>query len=450
MKRCRLILLAASSVLLAGLLHGATRPHYGGTLRIAMKEAPQSLDPSVAASGLPAGLSRHVFETLVALDANDTPQPLLATSWEADAGNQRWRFVLRGGVNFHDGTPLDANIVAAALRASNSEWRVSPLDNTVMIQTQSADPELPSELALARNSIVRRGDGKLSGTGPFAIAQWAPGKHLTLTANDQYWSGRPFLDAIEVEFSKNDREQMMLFDLAKADAVEVAPENIRRAQSEGRTIMTSHPEELLALVFATDASLDDETRARKALAASIDTGAINNVVLQGAGEPTGTLLPNWASGYAFVFPASTGQKTQEVLSAKQRPAWSLSYEASDPLAHVLAERIQLNARDAGISLKLITAGTADLRLVRVPLSSSSPQVALTELARSLQLAPPKYETGSITELYSAESTLLKSHRIIPLLHMRTAFAPRSGVHNWSVLPDGGLQLINVWLSTEKP
>ncbi len=449
MKRCSLILLAVSSLLCIGTLHGATRPHYGGTLRITMREAPPSLDPDDTAGGLPAGLSRHVFETLVALDGNDRPQPLLAISWESDAGNQRWRFVLRSGVNFHDRAALDANIVAAALRASNPEWKVLPAENTVIIQTQSADPELPSELALARNSIVRRAAGKLSGTGPFSIAQWIPGKHLTLAANDRYWAGRPFLDAIEIDFSKNDREQMMLLDLAKSDAVEVAPENIRRAQSEGRTLMTSHPEELLALVFANDSGSDDETRARKALAASIDAGAINNVVLQGAGEPTGALLPGWASGYAFVFAASTGHKPQEVLPARQRPNWTLSYDASDPLAHVIAERIQLNARDAGISLQLITSGTASMRLGRIPLPSASPPVAMAELARIFQLPQPKYETASITELYSAESTLLKSHWIIPLLHMRTAFALRSNVHSWALLPDGTLQLSNVWMS-EKP
>src|SRR5207245_451389 len=116
MKRCSLILLAVNSLLCVGTLHAATRPHYGGTLRITIREAPQSLDPDDTGGGLPAGLSRHVFETLVALDGNGRLQPLLATSWEADAGNQRWRFVLHSGVNFHGGTALDANIVAAALR----------------------------------------------------------------------------------------------------------------------------------------------------------------------------------------------------------------------------------------------------------------------------------------------------------------------------------------------
>src|SRR6266568_6359958 len=452
MKRCSLTLLAVSSLLCVGTLHGATRPHYGGTLRIAMREAPPSLDPDDTAWGLPAGLSRHVFETLVALDGNARPQPLLAISWEGDAGNQRWRFVVRAGVNFHDGTPLDANIVAAALRASNPEWRVLPAENTVIIQTQSADPELPSELALARNSIVRRADGKLSGTGPFSIAQWIPGKHLTLAANDRYWAGRPFLDAIEVEFSKNDREQMMLLDLAKSDAVEVAPEYIRRAQAEGRTLATSHPEELMVLLFGTEARSDDETHLRNALAESIDAAAINSVVLQGTGEPSGALLPNWSSGYAFLFSASSiaEHNSQRPSQAKHSPPWSLSYDASDPLAHLVAERILLNARDAGITLQLVNSGTSDLRLIRIPLSSLYPQAALAELARTFQVAQPKFTNGSITELYSAENTLLKSHRIIPLFHIRNAFVLRSNVHNWNVFPNGELQLGSVWLSVEKP
>jgi len=445
-------LLAASSLLSIGNLYAATRPRYGGTLRIAVREAPQTLDLAGAVSGPPSGLSRLVFETLIALDEGGHPQPLLATSWEAEAGNQRWRFILRSGVNFHDGTPLDANIVVASLRASNSDWKVFAIDNAVMIQTQSPDPEVAFELALARNSIVRHAEGKLSGTGPFAISQWIPGKHLTLTANDRYWAGRPFLDAIELDFAKTDRDQIMLLDLAKADAVEVAPEYIRRAQAEGRTLATSHPEELMVLLFGTEARSDDETHLRNALAESIDAAAINSVVLQGTGEPSGALLPNWSSGYAFLFSASSiaEHNSQRPSQAKHSPTWSLSYDASDPLAHLVAERILLNARDAGITLQLVNSGTPDLRLIRISLSSLCPQVALAELARTFQVAQPKYANGSINELYSAENTLLKSHRLIPLFHMRSAFALRANVHNWSVLPDGELQLGSVWLSAEKP
>src|SRR6266404_6969795 len=379
MKRLCSILLAASSVVWPTLTLAAPRPHYGGTLHIAVKESPASLD-TLASSG-PAGLSALVFENLVRLDERGHPQPLLALSWQAEPGNQRWRFLLRSGVSFSDGAPLDSSTVVASLRNSSSDWKVIAAGDTVMIETESPDPDIPAELALARNGIVRHTDGKLSGTGPFTIAQWAPGKHLVLAANDQYWAGRPFLDSIEVEFGKNYREQMVLLDLNKADVVEVAPESIHRAQADGRTVMSSQPQELMALVFASDARSDAENHARNALALSIDTPALNNVILQGGGQPTGALLPNWLSGYAFVFASGSSPENarQDRGQAQHTVSWTLGHDASDPVAQLVAERILLNARDVGITLQLTTSPNSDLRLVRMQLPCSDAHVALREL-----------------------------------------------------------------------
>jgi len=427
-----------------------------------MKEAPQTLDP--AASSVLVGLSRLVFETLVALDDRGRPQPLLATTWQSDPGGQRWRFFLRAGVSFHDGTPLDSSTVAASLRSGNPEWKVIAAGEMVMIETESADPGVPAELALARNSIVRRGnsDAKLSGTGPFAIAQWDAGKRATLTANEQYWAGRPFLDTVQIDFAKNDHEQILSLDLGKADVVEIAPENIHRARAENRMVMSSEPEELISLVFAHDPRSEDENHARNALVLSIDTASVNNVVLQGGGEPSGALLPNWISGYAFVFPTAGNtaagnvaagnmdRARQERAQSKHIPAWTLGYDASDTVARVIAERVLLNARDAGITLQLNSSGSSDLRLVRIPLASFDPHATLAELAKALQLPQPKFGNGSVSDLYSAEKNLLQSHRVIPLLHLRSAVALRPNVHDWSVLPDGTWQVSNVWLSGEKP
>ena len=454
MKRYSSLLLVASSLLWPFVASrpalAESRPHYGGTLRVAVKEAPLTLDPAL--SRVPAGLSRLVFETLVALDHRGRPQPLLAASWQSEPGSQRWRFFLRGGVNFHDGTPLDSGTVAASLRIRNPEWKVIAAGEMVMIETESPAPELPAQLALAQNSIVRRNNGKLSGTGPFAVAQWEAGKHATLLGNEQYWAGRPFLDSIQADFGRNDHDRMVSLDLGKADVVEVAPDSIHRTRAENRIVMTSEPEELLALAFARDSRSEDEIHARNALDLSIDTAAVNNVVLQGGGEPSGALLPNWISGYAFAFPATGNSERarQERIQSKHVPAWTLGYDASDAVERVIAERILLNARDAGITLQLTSTARSDLRLVRIPLSSFEAHVALAELAKALELPQPKVGNGSVSELYSAEKTLLQSRRVIPLLHLRSAVALRPTVQNCSILPDGSWQLSNVWLSGEGP
>src|SRR5713226_7045519 len=107
MRPSGLFLLAAVSVSLAVAAPASTRPHYGATLRVSIREAPASLDPATSPAGMFAlpSLSRLIFETLVTLDARGQAQPALSTSWQADPGNQRWQFSIRRGVTFHDGTP---------------------------------------------------------------------------------------------------------------------------------------------------------------------------------------------------------------------------------------------------------------------------------------------------------------------------------------------------------
>jgi ABC-type oligopeptide transport system substrate-binding subunit len=447
MKRFNSILIVAASLACAASAMAAARPHYGGTLRVTVHESPQSFEP--AASDAPAfrSLSQLVFETLVKLDDRGRPQPLLASSWQVEPGNQRWRFQVRNGVIFSDGIPLDASAAAASLRAANPEWKVFALGDLVMIETSSPVPNLGAELALPRNSITRRSQGALIGTGPFTVATWDAAKqHATLQANDQYGAGRPYIDSIEADFGKNDRDQLMLMDLGKIDLIAIAPEDIRRAQGGSRVVMASQPSELLALVFARDAQSADELQLRNALALSIDSSALNNVVFQGGGQPGGALLPDWLSGYGFVYPSGITRTRMPQHSV----AWTLSCDSADSIARLVADRILLNAKDAGITLQISNSENADVRLVRIALPSTDSETALNELARESQLSPPTFTDDSVTSLYSAETVLLQTRRLIPIVHLRSAVALRSNIHGLKLLPDGSWQLDNVWLSSENP
>jgi peptide/nickel transport system substrate-binding protein len=450
MMRFSLLLLAVNSLLWSAAVFAAERPHYGGTLRIEVRDTWQSLDPVALTSAASKSLSLTVFETLVALDGRGSPQPLLASSWTSEPGNQRWRFQLRSGVSFSDGTPLDAAAVVASLRNSNSEWKVLAAGDSVIIETETPDLFLPATLAEARHSIVRRNNGGLIGTGPFVVRDWTAGKHLTLAANDLYWAGRPFLDVINVDIGKNDREQMMMLDLGKADVVQVAAENIHRTQADNRELMTSRPSELMALVFASAPQSDDEVHLRNALAMSIDTSALNDVVMQGGGEPASAFLPTWMSGYGFVFRDSQSAGARLQTSSKRNQTWTFSFDNSDPVARVIAQRLALNAHDAGITLDTSRAANIDLRLARIPLTSSDPHIALAELANALLLPRPKFNDTSVGDLYTAEKNLLDSRRLIPLLHLRVAVALRPGIHDMSISLDGNWRLQNAWLAAEKP
>lgn len=454
MRLTGLRLLVGSSLLCALSARGAVRPHYGGTLHVEMRTAPMSLDP--AESNQPdwpgsRNLFSLLFETLVSLDEESKPEPALASSWQAEPGNQRWQFFLRHGITFQDGTAVTPEAVATSLRRTNPTWKVFPEDEAIVIERDSPTPDLPVELTLPRNSIVKREGGRVSGTGPFAVLQWDPGKKLSLTARDDYWDGRPFLDTIEIALGKNFREQMISFDLGKAQLIEIAPEQAHRAAAEGRRVLSSAPVELIALVFTRDPQSPADGRQRQALALSIDRDLLSTVVLQGGGEPTGGLLPNWITGYGFLFPASINLELARQVRSEipHTTAWTLGYDATDPTARVIAERIVLNARDAGLGIQIASASGVDLRIVRIPVISLDARIALGELATGLGFPQPKFGSNSIDDLYSAESKLLQSQRMIPLLHVRAEYGVAGTVRNWRTARDGSWHLPSIWLA-EKP
>ncbi|HUJ96160.1 MAG TPA: ABC transporter substrate-binding protein [Terriglobales bacterium] len=453
MRRFALRLLAAVS-LLAIVAAGATRPRYGGTLRMSMVAGPVSLDPVANQSDSLAwrNVVRLMFDTLVTLDDFGRIQPGLATSWQMEPGGQRWQFEIRDGVRFTDGSPISLESTAASLRAANPKWRVMANGQALVIECEAPCPDLPAELALPRYGITKRDGGRLAGSGPFTVNLWEPGKKLTLTAREDYWGGRAFVDVIEIDLGSEFREPLAALDAGGTDVIEIAPEQARRAAAENHRVESSSPFELLALVFTKDAASPEESRMRQALALCIDRASINEVLLQGGGEPTGALLPNWMTGDSFLFPAMSDLERAQQLRSEipHAPKLTLSYDSLDPAARVIAERIVLNARDAGFSLQLTDSGSSDVRLALLPLVSLDARVSLSDLAARTGLPEPDFDNSSPAEIYSAESGLLQTRRVIPLLHLRAAAALGPNVRNWVETRDGGWNLPDVWLAPEKP
>jgi len=452
MKRFDWRWLVISSVLVASVM-AETRPQYGGTLRVVMREMPASLDPADSAqpdSFARRNLTMLMLDTLVEINESGRVQPSLATSWQAN-GNQAWQFRLRRGVRFHDGTPLTAETAAASLRAANPSWNVSAEGDAVVIDPGVSDPELLAKLALPRNAIVKRDSpNTLSGTGPFRIVEWQPGKKLTLAAEENGWRGRAFLDGIEIEMGKSYRDQMMSLDLGKADLVEVAPEQAHRASLDGRRLASSSPVELLVLVFTRDPASPEEESLREALALSIERTSMRSVLLQGAGQPAGGALPAWMSGYGFVFPvdADLAKARHDREQVRAVPTWTLGYDGSDAVARLLAERIALNAKDAGLSLQPTSGAAADLRLMQIPLSPD-PWIALAEVA-GLARSALRRSGGSVEDLYATERSLLSTQKLIPLFHLPTSYASSSVLKNWAVRADGSWNMADAWLGSRQP
>jgi ABC-type transport system substrate-binding protein len=448
MRRIAFHFLVACSLL--GIAAAATRPHYGGTLRVQLQSAPGTLD--IPANGATADywdstrVLALVTDNLISMDTQGRPQPALAIAWQNDSNARHWQFTLRRGVKFQDGNSLSAAAIAQILAPLHPDWHVQSSGDTLTIDTDNPLASFLAELVLPRNAILKRtASGLPIGTGPFRIAEFQPGKLLKLAANEECWSGRPYLDAIEVEFGKSLRDQAIALELGRTDVIEVSP---AASNSASARVRTSLPVELLALVFPPNTKVQDP-RVREALSLSIDRKPIQSVLLKGAGDPAGSLLPNWMTGYSAVFSAQPNvQRAKTLLADSRLPTFALSYDPRDPQAQLIAERIALNAREAGITLQVSLSGADDLRLVRVVLPSPDPATSLREAARQLGLPQPTVRSNAVEDLYQAERTLLDGHSVIPLFHLPVASASSTRPRDWDPDRRGEWNLPQVWLEAD--
>jgi len=426
-------------------------------LRVAIQSSPMTLDANT--SSTPADywdmvrLLSLVGDNLVGTDAEGRPQPALANAWQEDSTARHWQFTLRHGVNFHDGTPASASAIALILGPLHPDWNVratSAAADSLTIDTEASAPTLLAELALPRNLILAHNAAGLPiGTSPFRIADYQPGKLLKLAAVEDSWSGRPFLDAIEIEFGKSLRDQAVALELGRADVIATAPRSANASPRMRTSSSMSLPVELMALVFAPNSKAQD-VRLRQALALSIDRKPIQSVLLKGAAEPTASILPNWMTGYSAAFSAQANvQRAKALLADSRPPALTLSYDPRDPQAQLIAERIALNAREAGITVQVSLSGPDDIRLVRIPLPTPDPALALREAARQLSLSPPVLHGKSVEDLFQAEHGLLEDSSVIPLFHLPVASAASPRVHGWAPDRLGGWNLADVWLENSR-
>jgi ABC-type transport system substrate-binding protein len=198
---------------------------------------------------------------------------------------------------------------------------------------------------------------------------------------------------------------------------------------------------------------------REAVALSIDRSAIHNVLLQKLGEPATALLPQGLSGYAYLFEAVTDVKKARQLSssmAQSVPPRLLGCDFSDPLARSIAERIAVNAREAGVRLQVsVQENNADLRLVRLPLLPPLPGPALSALVAYLHLpgfSPPP-DGAPLEAVYSSERALVESYQVIPLFHLPETFGSSPRLKAWKtpgVTKSGGWCFDDLWLDVETP
>jgi ABC-type transport system substrate-binding protein len=336
-----------------------------------------------------------------------------------------------------------------------------------------------------------------AGSGPFRVTTFDAGKRAMLAANEDFREGRPFVDSIEISMGRAAHERLVDVELNKTDLVEIPPQDARRASEQGVRVSASQPDELLALIFVggnvkadpvgkVTSQANEQARGAtaqqvmgQALSLAIDRVAIVNFILQKTGEAAGGLLPQWSSGTAFLFPAAA-PSAADLEHAKElwkqiapSGALVLGYDSADPLEQSVAERIAVNAKEAGMAVRALAmpgagagisrgaAGRAthvDVELVRWRMSSPLPGVALKDFLTRLYSeflasfgAAAFPEITSPEDIYKQQRAALNTYRVVPLVWLPQVYGLSARVRDWKAPgPGENWPLADVWLDTETP
>jgi peptide/nickel transport system substrate-binding protein len=466
----RVVVCLLAAILMVTRADASTVPHFGGELRVEISERIYSIDPrqwpsAPAQAAAAERVDSLVFDRLIRLDEHGTLQPALAISWQHDEQSKRWQFRLRDGVKFSDGLTLTPPVAAIALQQSlGNSFDVSATSDSVVILSDRSVPDLPLRLASGRNYVFHAGeDGALAGTGPFRftlVEEVGAATMMLFDANDSCWAGRPFLDKIGLTLGVDYPQQANAISFGQADVVELPASEVRRTAQRGARTASSEPVELFALVLDTSRPAVQDARLRQAMSLSIDRASIADVILQRQGIVAGGLLPNWISGYAHLFPATSDlPRAKEMLAASGHELFHskplvLFYDSSDAEARAVADRVAVNLREVGIMVQVsgqlgdgkTKPVAADLRLVRHRIAAPDLAAALSDLLNSLGETASDLETPE--QVYAAERAPIDAFRVIPLVHVSESYGLSPQVRDWMAPRWGGWRLEDVWLGPQ--
>jgi hypothetical protein len=225
---------------------------------------------------------------------------------------------------------------------------------------------------------------------------------------------------------------------------------------------------LFTLVFEAHLAASGDEPVRRALASTLDRSAICRVLLQDYAEPADALLPRWLSGYEpFVLARPGRELTRDEITKlpPARRALTLRVDPSDSVARSIAERIAVDAREAGFSLAVQAptglAPRPDLRLLRVRLAPTSPDRALAGVMDAFGPRTLTYVSGELPpapgallpDVHRVERALLERSIIVPVVHVPEVYGLGPRLDSWNgpvVMPTGAWNLADVWLRAGSP
>jgi peptide/nickel transport system substrate-binding protein len=368
-------------------------------------EDADSLDPIRSGSFATGDTIALIYDPLTALDLDGSVVPNLAESWEVSEDGTSYTFTLREGIQFHDGTPLDAEAVKAHFDRTidpdtggrSASW-IDQLQETNVVDARTVTLVLkaPWSPLLATLTVSAFGIPSPTavekfgedygqnpvGSGPFMFKEWVPGDHITLVKNPNYQcflpyvenTGAPYLDEVIWRVIPETQSLITALESGELGLANLPPQHVQNfLDREGFTTYSKPDAGTLTnfVEFNLFKAPFDDVKVRQAFAHAIDVDTIIATVMEGQAVrnpcfmPVG--LPGWNGeacaehGYAY--------DPAQAMTLLDEAGWTMDGDvrmkdgqpleiammtfAIDPFSRVV-EVMQGNAAEVGFTMSIET------------------------------------------------------------------------------------------------
>jgi peptide/nickel transport system substrate-binding protein len=301
------VLLLLLGLLAGSLLSGlpsalAQEPTRGGRVLDSLISEPDSLDPARANLLVSQYVLGLLYDRLVYIDQSGRPRPWLAESWTVDKDGREVTFVIRKGVTFTDGTPLDAEAVryslARYLKISKRNADLGPLQKievvgnggSVRLTFERPFAALFTALDVSYLGIVSKAAAEKAGdelgrrpvgSGPYTLKEWKAGSTLLFARNAGYRNlrgdvenkGAPYPDEWQISIVKEEGTRMAALETGQLHMSWAPFEEVPRIQKDARLQLIRRQKGVsyIFLEFNTKKPPFDKLALRKAIAYSVDS-----------------------------------------------------------------------------------------------------------------------------------------------------------------------------------
>lgn len=334
-------------------------------------------------------LLHNVYETLVRYVPDDSAagfrlEPVLAESWSVSADRLTWRFKLRDGVAFHDGTALTAEAARAALQRTidlkkgaayiwdsvRSITAEGPLD--LVIETTNPQPIdliasaqygafiYSPQSAQGGADWFRKGqDG---GTGPYRVSKWKSGQFVLLDQHQDYWGGwrdGQFKRAL-IRITQEASTQSRLITTGKADFISLAAiPVVEKLRERDDVVVALAPSwKNSQFLLNTQKYPTSDANFRKAIVHAWDYNAVVEGIYQGAATVSKGVIPAnmWGHDTKLASPALDLALARKHLAASAVPESErkikITYISGSEAYASAALMLQANLEKIGIQAEL--------------------------------------------------------------------------------------------------